>query len=94
MAGQQRNMEGNEEQKQAAGREAKAQGKKPSEVGATTGASKQTKKAPNDATHQEKMDLKHEGKQGGGQSQNSERARPGNRDTDPSRDDADDPTEG
>src|SRR5689334_3987779 len=67
MAGQQRNMEGNEEQKRAAAREAKAEGKKPSEVGATTGASKQTKKAPDNASHQEKMDLKHEGKQAGRQ---------------------------
>ena len=51
MAGQQRNMEGNEEQKRAAAREAKEQGKRPSEVGATTGASKQTKKVLNNASH-------------------------------------------
>ena len=91
---QQRNMEGDENQKRAAAREAKAQGKKPSEVGATTGASKQLKSAPNNASHQEKMELKHEGKHGGGKAMDREHARPGNRDTDPSRSDQDDPTEG
>ena len=94
MAGQQRSMEGSEEQKQAAAREAREQGKKPSEVRATTGASKQRKEAPDNASHQEKMDLKHEGKQAGRQEQDNERARPGNRDTDPGRSDEDDPTEG
>ena len=83
MAGQNRNMEGDADQKRAAAREAKAHGKKPSEVGATTGASKQTKRAPNNASHQERMDLKHEGKQAKGQENDNERARPGNRDTDP-----------
>ena len=94
MAGQQRNMEGDADQKRAAAREAKAHGKKPSEVGATTGASKQRKEAPSNATHQEKMELKHEGKQAGGPNKHAEHARPGNREHDPSRSDADDPTEG
>jgi len=93
MAGQQRNMEGDENQKRAAAREAKAQGKKPSEMSATTGASKQRKSAPSNATHQEKMDLKHEGKQPGRQEQDRERARPGNRETDPGRDDQEAPFE-
>jgi len=92
MSGKQ--MEGSEEQKQAAAREAKEHGKKPSEVGATTGASKQRKEAPSDATHQEKMELKHEGKHGGSKATDNEHARPGNRDRDPGRDDRDDPTEG
>ncbi len=94
MAGQNRNMEGSPEQKRAAAREAKEHGKLPSEVGATTGASKQTKRAPNNASHQERMDLKHEGKNAHGQETDRERARPGNRDTDPDRSDQDDPTEG
>ena len=85
MAGQERSMEGSEEQKQKAGREAKAQGKKPSEVKATTGASKQRKEAKPNATHQEKMDLKHEGKRDN--EQGPERARPGNRESDPKRTD-------
>ena len=91
MAGKQRRMEGSEEQKQAAAREARQQGKLPSEVSATTGASKQRKKAPNNASHQEKMDLKHEGKQKGRQEQDNERARPGSRETDPGRDDREAP---
>ena len=94
MAGQKRNMEGSEEQKQAAAREAREQGKKPSEMSATTGASKQRKEAPNNASHQEKMELKHEGKHGGSKADDNEHARPGNRDRDPGRSDDDDPTEG
>lgn len=94
MAGQNRNMEGDEDQRRAAARDAKAHGKKPSEVGATTGASKQRKEAPHNASHQEKMELKHEGKAAQGQETDRERARPGNRDTDPRRSDQDDPTEG
>jgi len=87
MAGQQRRMEGSEEQKQAAAREARDQGKLPSEVRATTGASKQRQEAPSNASHQEKMDRKHEGKRGGTQSsEQHEQPRPGNRDEDPRRD--------
>jgi hypothetical protein len=78
--------EGDANQKRAAAREAKAHGKKPSEVGATTGASKQLKSAPHKATHQEKMDLKHEGKVVGDKANDHEHARPGSRETDPQRD--------
>ena len=92
MAGQQRRMEGSEEQKRAAAREAREQGKLPSEERATTGASKQRQEAPDNASHQEKMDLKHEGKRGGSKaSARNERARPGNRETDPGRDDREAP---
>lgn len=94
MAGQNRNMEGDADQKRAAAREAKKHGKKPSEVGATTGASKQTKRAPNNASHEERMELKHEGKHGGSKATDHEHARPGNREHDPRRSDLDDPTEG
>jgi len=80
---QQRNMEGDADQKRAAAREAKAQGKQPSEMGATTGASKQRKEAHAGASHQEKLDQKHEGK--GAHDRAGERARPGNRDQDPGR---------
>ena len=83
MAGQQRRMEGSEEQKQKAAREARAQGKKPSEMSATTGASKQRKAASGKASHQEKMELKHEGKRDN--EQGPERARPGSREKDPKR---------
>ncbi|AHG88266.1 hypothetical protein J421_0729 [Gemmatirosa kalamazoonensis] len=91
---QQRRMEGSEEQKQAAAREAREQGKRPSETSATTGASKQRKEAPASASHQEKMDLKHEGKAGGSKAtKRNERARPGpnSRDRDPGRDDREAP---
>lgn len=83
MAGQEREMEGDNEQRRAAAREARERGEKPSEVGATQGASKQRKEAPANASHQEKMELKHEGKQG--KQKPGEEARPGNRDTDPKR---------
>ena len=52
MARQQRNMEGDNEQRRAAAREAREQGKKPSEVGATLGASKQLKSAKGNDSHQ------------------------------------------
>ena len=84
MAGQQRNMEGNEEQKRKAARDAKAEGKRPSEVSATTGASKQRKEAKQDASHQERLEQTHEGKQ---QPPPGDQARPGNRDEDPKRTD-------
>jgi hypothetical protein len=92
MAGQQRNKEGDNEQRRAAAREARAQGKRPSEMGATLGASKQRKAAKKGSSHQEKMDLKHEGKnatQAG--EKRSERARPGSRERDPGRDDREAP---
>jgi len=82
MAGQQRSMEGSEEQKKAAAREAREQGKLPSEVRATTGATKQRKEAPDDASHQEKMDTRGKGKRTPG---TSGKPRPGNRETDPKR---------
>ena len=88
MAGQQRNMEGDNEQRRKAAREAREQGKLPSEVGATLGASKQRKEAPENASHQEKMDLKDEGKSSrGNRSSGAQKPRPGNREVDPKRDD-------
>lgn len=79
---QQRNMEGDANQRRAAAREANAQGKRPSEMSATTGASKQRKETRGRATHQEKLEQKHEGKRSG---RAGERARPGNRTSDPKR---------
>ena len=84
MAGQQRNMEGDNEQRRQKAREAREQGKQPSEVGATLGASKQRKAAPRNASHQEKMETKAEGKRTPG---TSGKPRPGNRRTDPKRTD-------
>ena len=80
--GGRKTMEGDETQRRKAAREARAQGKRPSEVGATTGASKQTKQAKSGASHQERLETKREGKPGPG---TSGKPRPGNRDTDPKR---------
>lgn len=79
MSGKQ--MEGSEEQKQAAARRARDEGKSPSEVGATTGASKQRQEAQSGMTHQERIDLKREGKQDT-LTENTPEARPGSRDPD------------
>ena len=84
MAGHSRKMEGDENQRRKAAREARKEGKLPSEVGATLGASKQTKQAKNKDSHQEKMDTKSQGKRTPG---TSGKPRPGNRETDPKRTD-------
>jgi hypothetical protein len=72
-------MEGNEEQKRAAAREAEREGKSASEVGATTGASHQHNDARGGMSHQQRLDLKNEGKVD--ETDNPE-ARPGSRDPD------------
>lgn len=74
-------MEGNEQQKKKAAKEARDAGKKPSEVGATTGASQQITTAKGGMSHQEKLDLKNEGEQRG-QQRADNKARPGSRDSD------------
>jgi hypothetical protein len=77
-----RNQEGDNEQRRSAARQARESGKRPSEVGATLGASKQLKSAKQSASHQDKLDLKREGKPGSG---TSGKPRPGNREVDPKR---------
>lgn len=72
-------MEGSEEQKQAAAREAKRHGKSASEVGASTGASQQRTEAQEGMSHQERLDLKREGKV---DESDAPEARPGSRDPD------------
>jgi hypothetical protein len=84
MARQQRNMEGDNEQRRRAAREARAVGKRPSEVSATLGASKQRKEVKRNASHQERIETKRHGKAGGGA---SGKPRPGNRAIDPKRTD-------
>lgn len=79
MSGKQ--MEGNNEQRRAHAKEAREAGKEPSEIGATTGASQQPTEADNSMSHQEKLDLKREGKQDT-ISENTPEARPGSRDAD------------
>ena len=72
-------MEGNEEQRRAAARDAREEGKLPSEVGATTGASHQHVDAKPGDTHQQRLDLKREGKV---REEDDPEARPGSRDAD------------
>ena len=74
-------MEGNEEQKREAARDAREEGKLASEVGATTGASQQRNRAKPGMSHQQKLDLKREGKQDH-LTESTQRARPGSRDPD------------
>jgi hypothetical protein len=74
-------MEGDSQQRRAAAREARKEGKSASEVGASTGASQQRSRADSDMTHQEKLDLKREGKQDVIR-ENTPEARPGSRDAD------------
>ena len=74
-------MEGDNRQRRAAARKAREEGQNPSEIGATTGASKQQAKADGNATHQERIDQKREGKHDV-ISQNTPEARPGSRDAD------------
>ena len=56
--------EGDEQQKQQAARDAKRQGKKPSGVGATRGASGQIKKIRSGASHEERFETREQGKLG------------------------------
>jgi hypothetical protein len=74
-------MEGSNEQRRNRAREARRAGKKPSEIGATLGASKQRTEAQHGMTHQQRLDLKREGKQDV-IAQNTPEASPGARDAD------------
>lgn len=74
-------MEGSNEQRRKAAKDARDAGQKPSEVGATTGSTQQRTEADDSASHQEKVDLKREGKQDV-IAQNTPEARPGSRDAD------------
>jgi hypothetical protein len=73
-------MEGNNQQRRAKAKRARDEGKKPSEIGATTGASKQRNEADAGMSHQERLDLKREGKQEVIR-ENTPEARPGSRDS-------------
>jgi hypothetical protein len=84
MARQQRNMEGDNEQRRRAASRARAEGKSASEAGVSLGASKQRREAKNNSSHQEKVDSKSHGKRGSG---TSGKPRPGNRERDPKRTD-------
>jgi hypothetical protein len=79
MSGKQ--MEGDNKARRAAAKQARDEGKSASEVGASSGASKQRAKADTNMTHQEKIDLKREGKHDVIR-ENTPEARPGSRDAD------------
>jgi hypothetical protein len=79
MAGKQ--MEGDNRERRKMAKEARESGKKASEIGATLGASKQRAEAEANATHQEKLDLKRQGKHDVIR-ENTPEAAPGNRDPD------------
>ena len=72
-------MEGNEQQRRDAAREAREAGKDASETGATTGSTQQRTEAGKGDTHQERIDLKREGKPDQ-ISENTPETRPGSRD--------------
>jgi hypothetical protein len=74
-------MEGDNRERRNKAKQARREGKTPSEVGATLGASKQRNEAEENMTHQERLDLKREGKHDVIQ-QNTPEARPGSRDPD------------
>jgi hypothetical protein len=74
-------MEGDNKERRKLAKEARDRGKLPSEIGGTLGASKQRAEASDGASHQNKIDLKRQGKQGT-LTENSPEARPGNRDPD------------
>lgn len=76
-----RETEGDNRQRRAAAREARERGQKASETGASTGASKQRTEADENASHQQRLDLKREGKHKVIR-QNTPAARPGSRDAD------------
>lgn len=75
-------MEGSEEQKRQGDRDARDEGKSASEVGASTGASQQRTEAGDNLSHQERVDLKREGKPDPLEQDNTPEARPGSRDAD------------
>jgi hypothetical protein len=74
-------MEGSEEQKRQAARDAREEGKSASEIGATTGGSQQRTEASGGMSHQQRLDLKREGKPDQ-LTEETPAARPGSRDPD------------
>ena len=78
MSGKQ--MEGDNRERRKRAAEAREEGKQPSEVGATQGASQQRTESDRSMSHQEKVDLKREGKPDT-IAENTPEARPGSRDS-------------
>jgi hypothetical protein len=76
-----KSMEGDNQERRARAKEARQAGMSASEVGATTGASKQRAEARPGMSHQQRVDLKREGKRDVIE-QDTPQARPGSRDPD------------
>jgi hypothetical protein len=74
-------MEGDNRERRRLAKAAREEGKKPSEVGATLGASKQRAEADDDMSHQQRIDMIHEGKHNV-ISENTPEAKPRSRDGD------------
>jgi hypothetical protein len=74
-----RQMEGDNKERRKRAKEARREGKKASEVGATLGASKQRTEADSKMSHQERLDLIREGKHDVIR-ENTPETRPGSRD--------------
>lgn len=72
-------MEGDNRERRKLAKAAREEGKKPSEVGATLGASKQRAEADDDMTHQQRIDMIREGKHNV-ISENTPEAKPRSRD--------------
>jgi hypothetical protein len=79
-----KNPEGDETERRQRAKNAREQGKSPSEAGVTRGASKQRAETRKSASHQERLDNRDRGKRGPG---TTGKPRPGNRDVDPKRTD-------
>ena len=80
MSGKQ--MEGNNRQRRKAADEARETGQQASDVSATLGSSKQINSPKDELSHQEKLDLKREGKQDNPVQGPPREARPRSRDED------------
>jgi hypothetical protein len=74
-------MEGDNRERRRLAKAAREEGKKPSEVGATLGASKQRAEADDDMSHQQRIDMIREGKHNV-ISENTPEAKPRSRDGD------------
>jgi len=82
MARHSKDPEGDDTERRNRAKAARKQGKTPSEAGVTRGASKQREETRKDASHDERLGTREQGKRGPG---TSGKPRPGNRETDPKR---------
>ncbi|NUO64881.1 MAG: hypothetical protein HOQ11_14325 [Gemmatimonadaceae bacterium] len=81
MAGQERSMEGDNEERRHKAKEARDRGESPSAAGVTTGASKQMESAKPGDSHEDRLEKPHKGKANRGHDDESRpRSRPDRRD--------------